>query len=207
MGSMWSVRRVVRNVWDSFAGRRRPYGASSSIGGAVLLLATALIVPGLAAAAGLSNADFQYLKAEFGLGKDSFTLTNASASDAAKLHDLINDPFAKDYPKTRDFNVADYLFDVEMRTCQAWQLAHAARSCPQVADQRLMPGWQIAERSCIACHLTGTVDAPSFFKLVQPGPIDENRLAAALGSGHRMSPITLGPQELQDLARYMNSLR
>jgi hypothetical protein len=172
-----------------------------------LVLVVALTLSGVAAAAGLTGNDYRYLKTEFGLGKDSFTLVNVSPDDAAKLHDLINAPRAKEFAENRHLDVANFLFDVEMRTCQAWQLAHAARTCPQVADDRLMPGWEVAERNCIACHLTGTIAAPSFFKLAQSGTVDENRLAAALRSGHQMSPITLGPQQLQDLARYINSLR
>lgn len=183
--------------------RTRGVGALRA-GFALLTLAAAVMMPGLAAAAGLTEADYRYLAAEFGLGKNSFTLTNISAGDAATLHELISAP--TEFPKSRLYNVADGLFDVEMRTCQAWQLAHSARACPQVSDERLMPGWEIAERNCIACHLTGTIDAPSFFKLRQSGPIDEDRLAAALRSGHKMSPIALAPQQLQDLDRYINSL-
>ncbi|HUH86085.1 MAG TPA: hypothetical protein VLX85_15860 [Stellaceae bacterium] len=175
--------------------------------GSLMLLALILAMPGLASAAGLTDADYRYLKAEFGVAKDSFVLRNISAADAAKLHDAISGALAKEFPQGRIYDTADLLFDVEMRTCEAWQLAHAATSCPQVTDERLEPGWEIAERNCIACHLTGTTDAPSFFKLVQHGPIDEGRLAAALRSGHPMSPITLAPQQVQDLARYINSLR
>lgn len=171
------------------------------------LLLAILLTPGLAAAAGLTDSDYRYLKAEFGVAGDSFTLSNVSAEDAAKLHQLINESRAKAGFKRRNLDVADYLFDVEMRTCQAWELAHSTHPCPQVSDERLKPGWEIAEQNCIACHLTGTTTAPSFFKLAQSGTIDEARLAAALKSGHQMSPITLAPQQLQDLARYINSLR
>lgn len=174
---------------------------------ALLVLALLLATPCLAAAAGLDEADYRYLKAQFGLAKDGFTLTNIAPADAEKLHALINDREDKAFPRRRDLNVADYLFDTEMRTCQAWQLAHASSSCPQVTDPALKPGWQIAERNCIACHLTGTSDAPSFFKLAQSGPVTEERLAAALHGGHQMSPISLSSQELQELARYINSLR
>jgi hypothetical protein len=172
-----------------------------------LVLALLLAAPCLASAAGLSDADYRYLKAQFGLARDGFTLTNIAAADAEKLHALINDREDKEFPRRRELNVADYLFDTEMRTCQAWQLAHASSSCPQVTDPAAKPGWQIAERNCIACHLTGTTDAPSFFKLAQSGPVSEQRLAAALHSGHQMSPISLGSQELEELARYINSLR
>ena len=174
---------------------------------ALLALALLLATPGLAAAAGLSEADYRYLGTQFGLAKGGFVLTNIAPADAARLHVLINDPEDKDFPRRRELNVGDFLFDTQMRTCQAWQLAHGASSCPQVTDPGLKPGWEIAERSCIACHLTGTTDAPSFFKLAKSGPVTEERLATALRSGHQMSPISLGPEELQQLARYIDSLR
>lgn len=189
----------------SLAGR--PKAAARRGHAALVVLALLLVTPALAAAAGLTDADYRYLKAQFGLAKDSFTLTNIGAADAEKLHALINDPKDKEFPQRRDLNVADYLFDTEMRTCEAWQLAHAAPSCPQVTDPQLKPGWEIAERNCIACHLTGTTTAPSFFKLAQSGPLTEDRLATTLRSGHQMSPITLDRQELQELVRYINSLR
>ncbi|MGO8921104.1 MAG: c-type cytochrome [Stellaceae bacterium] len=172
---------------------------------AALLLSGA--APAIAAGGGLGESDYRYLKAGFGLGKDSFTLSNIAAEDAARLHELITDPAFKDYPKVRERSVGDYLFGVELRTCQSWELAHAGAACPQVGDARLRPGWEIAERNCIACHLTGTTAAPSFFKLAQSGTVDEKRLADALAGGHQMSPITLGAEQLRDLALYINSLR
>jgi hypothetical protein len=200
----------MESVTGRLAGMLRRVGGRALNRGArclVPLLLTILLTPSLAAAAGLTDSDYRYLKAEFGLARDSFTLSNVSAGDAAKLHQLINAPKAKAGPRRRDLDVADYLFDVEMRTCQAWELAHSTHPCPQVSDERLKPGWEIAEQNCIACHLTGTTAAPSFFKLAQSGTIDEARLAAALKSGHQMSPIILAPRQLQDLARYINSLR
>jgi hypothetical protein len=201
------VNRRFAGMLRRAGGRALRRGAAFLARCLVPLLLAILLTPSVAVAAGLTDFDYRYLKAEFGLARESFTLSNVSAEDAAKLHQLINDPKAKADPRRRNLNVADYLFDVEMRTCQAWELAHSTHPCPQVSDERLKPGWAIAERSCIACHLTGTTAAPSFFKLAQSGTIDEARLAAALKSGHQMSPITLAPQQLQDLARYINSLR
>jgi hypothetical protein len=191
MRTAWSRLGILRSAGDT----------------AFAVLALILAMPGLALAAGLTDADYRYLKIEFGLGKDSFALTNMSMHDATQLHEAISSSGTKKYPKARMDRVADLLFDVEMRTCQPWQLAHAATSCPEVTDERLKPGWKIAERNCIACHLTGTSNAPSFFKLVQSGPITEKRLTAALRSGHQMSPITLESREVQELAQYINSLR
>jgi hypothetical protein len=204
---MESLSRRLAGMLRRVAGRSLRCGAAVMAKRFMPLLLAVLLTPALAAAAGLTESDYRYLKAEFGLARDSFTLRNVSAEDASKLHALINDKTAKAGLRRRDLNVADYLFDVEMRTCQAWELAHSTHPCPQVSDERLKPGWEIAERNCIACHLTGTTTAPSFFKLAQTGTIDEARLAAALKSGHQMSPIALAPQQLQDLARYINSLR
>ncbi len=190
----------ARSFWNLASGRMTGRAI-------VLALAITWMAPRVAAAAGLTEADYRYLKAEFGLGKDSFTLTNISPGDAAKLHELINERAFMERPIGKHLNVADYLYDVEMRTCQAWRLAHGDQLCPQVTDPNLVPGWRIAERNCNACHLTGTADAPSFFKLAQRGAVDENRLATVLHSGHRMSPITLSPEQLQALARYINSRR
>jgi len=171
----------------------------------VLFTAILPMALALAAGVGLTTADYRYLKAEFGLGADSFTFQNISADDAARLHQLINERAV--VGTSRYYNVADYLFDVELRTCQNWQLTHGNQTCPQVTDPNAVAGWQVAERYCIACHLTGTTSAPSFFKLAQRGPIQEDRLATALRSGHQMSPMALAPEELQALARYINSLR
>jgi hypothetical protein len=160
-----------------------------------------------ARAAGLTEGDYRYLETEFGVRKDSFTLTNIAADDAARLHEVINNPDFKDRPKARELAVGDTLFGAYLRACQSWQLAHAHATCPEVTDERLTPGWRIAERNCIMCHLTGTTAAPSFFKLAKSHTVDENSLAEALRSGHPMSPINLEPQQLRDLALYINSLR
>ena len=176
--------------------------ARSALAAILVLVATAA-----ASAAGLGESDYRYLQAGFGIHKDGFTLSNIAAEDAARLHELITDPAFRDYPKSRERSVGDYLFNVELRTCQSWQLAHAGATCPEVSDARLQPGWEVAERNCIACHLTGTTAAPSFFRLAQSGAVDEKRLATALAGGHQMSPITLSAEQLRDLALYINSLR
>lgn len=178
-----------------------------SVARAVLAAMLVLAATAAASAAGLVDSDYRYLQAGFGVHKDSFTLRNITAEDAARLHQLITDPVFKDYPKSRERSVGDYLFNVELRTCQSWQLAHAGATCPEVTDARLQPGWEIAERNCIACHLTGTTAAPSFFRLAQAGAVDDKRLGTALAGGHQMSPITLSAEQLRDLALYINSLR
>ena len=173
---------------------------------AALVLLIGGLAPAGASDADLSKRDYRYLQTEFGVGKGSFTLTNVSADDAARLHDVINNRAFKDNPAGIKLNVADALFTVVIRTCESWELAHGGAVCPMVSDERLKPGWSIAEHKCIMCHLTGTTLAPSFFEMTKSGALDEKRLAEALDSGHEMSPITLPPQQVHDLALYINSL-
>lgn len=172
----------------------------------VLATVLALLTAGTAFGAELTDDDYLYLKTEFGLDRDGFVLKNASAEDQSWLHDLINDPAFKGRSPSRNINVGTYVFNVQMQTCQRWELAHPGEQCPVVADERAKPGWTIADSQCNACHLAGTTSAPSFFKLAKRNAWDEGRLADALKSGHAMSPITLTPQQLRDLAVYINSL-
>lgn len=133
-------------------------------------------------------------------------MRNIAGDDAAQLHALITDAAFKDHPSSRERSVGDYLFQVVLRTCQGWQLSHPGATCPVVGDKHLQPGWEVAERNCIACHLTGTTAAPSFFTLAQSGKVTEKRLTDALAGGHQMSPISLSAEQLRDLALYINSL-
>jgi len=165
-----------------------------------------LLTGGVSFAAELTEQDYRYLKTELGLDRDGFVLTNATPGDQARLHDIINDPVFKQIPQSRDLNVAMYVFNVEMQTCQSWELGHPGQECPIVTDERAKPGWAIADNQCNACHFTGTATAPSFFKLAKRGTWDEKKLADVLKSGHAMSPITLQSQQLRDLAVYINSL-
>jgi hypothetical protein len=103
----------MESVTGRLAGMLRRVGGRALSRGArclVPLLLTILLTPSLAAAAGLTDSDYRYLKAEFVLARDSFTLSNVSADDAAKLHQLINAPKAKAGPRRRDLDVADYSF-------------------------------------------------------------------------------------------------
>ena len=113
--------------------RRRP-GASLAAAVAALLLAA---VPAMAAGGGLVDSDYRYIQSNFGFAKSSFTLSNIGADDAARLHELINDPTFNNYPQSRQRSVGDLLFGAVMRTCQTWQIAHAGASCPQVSDKQI----------------------------------------------------------------------
>lgn len=165
-----------------------------------------LLAAGSAFAADLTADDYVYLKAHWGLERDGYVAKTFSGEEQAELHELINDPLYKDYPSTIENQVADYLFQIE--SCFTWVESHSSsQPCPQAANAAALPGKRVADRSCNPCHLTGTADAPSFFKLAQQGGWTEQRLAEAAASGHRMSPITLSKSEFHDLADYIASLK
>ena len=171
---------------------------------ALLVLATVT----QAGATGLADSDYAYLRENYGLDRGSTAIAGLSDEEAARLHGLINDPAYRAHPLIRDDNVARYLFEVE--TCVTWQPTRAGESCPRVfhsADPAAERGHAIAERSCQACHLTGTPTAPSFYKLSRTGEWTEARLADAIAHGHAMSPITLQPEEIRDLAAYIAALK
>jgi cytochrome c5 len=171
-----------------------------------IVLGLALLCAGTAFAAALTSADYQYLKSEFGIQEGDEILANMSSSDAQGLHNLINDPAWKDYKGVRHDNIADRLFSIHMRECQTWAQSHPGQECPPVADKKAEPGHQLANRECSACHLFGTTAAPSFYKLAKQGGWGEQKLAAALKQGHQMSPMTLQPDQVKDLAAYIQSL-
>jgi len=173
----------------------------------LIALCLALFFAGTAYAAGLTRADYRYLKSEFGLEQSDELFANMTPGDASGLHDLINDPAWRDYKGVRHDNIADRLFGIHMRECQAWALSHSGQECPPVANQKAEPGHQIANRECSACHLFGTTVAPSFYKLAKQGGWTAEKLANALKQGHQMSPMILQSAQLRDLATYIESLK
>lgn len=174
-----------------------------------LALAVGGLVLGATAALGaaLTDADYRYVEREFGLGKPNDILADMTADEQSQLHSLINDPRFKGAAIARRQNVADYLFSVHMRECQAWMKAHPSQLCPPAADPRAQPGKEVADRQCNFCHLFGTGRVPSFHKLAQQGGWDAARLDAALRQGHQMSPIILQPENLNQLEIYIASLK
>lgn len=165
------------------------------------------LVAGSAIAASLTHADFQYLRSEFGVQEGDELLADISPADAQGLHALINDPAWKDFKAVRHDNVADRLFSIHMRQCQTWAPSHPGQECPPVADQKAEPGHQIADRECSACHLFGTTAAPSFYQLARQGGWTAEKLSDALKRGHQMSPMILQPDQVRDLATYIESLK
>ena len=173
----------------------------------ILAVAVMMMTASAALAAALTESDNRYLRGEYGLAPDSETIGDLSVDERAKLHDLINDPSLKAYPATRDHNVADFLFHAHMRECSVWVLSHTWPQCPPTSDASAEPGKEIADRQCNVCHLFGTIDAPSFFKLAREGKPTEQELADTLAHGHAMSPITLEPAQLRELIVYIRSLK
>jgi hypothetical protein len=181
-----------------------PHGASRKKAVAFLLaFAIMSMLAGASFAATLTDRDYRYLAEEYGLKRDGPFLQNLGEDEKNQLHAVINDPEFSDVPKSRDANVADVLFRMEIRTCNG-----RPKGPGEVCS--LEPGTPLGERvadlHCISCHLTGTMEARSFYKMSRDGIWDEKRLAAALASGHQMSPITLSPEELKQLAIYISSL-
>jgi hypothetical protein len=159
------------------------------------------------AAAALANRDYQFLQSEFGFARDGFVLKNISPTDIERLTRVMHDPaFSADRQSLR-FNLATLLLYIERNTCQEWEETHHSSPCPEVSDPRFLPGWAVAERRCIACHLTGTTLASPFVRMVREKNVDEHFLASALNDTHAMSRIGLSQEDLSDLSAYINSLR
>jgi len=174
----------------------------------LLLILSALLVGVTAAwAAGLTDGDLRYLKTQYGLDNGDPLIAGMSTDEQATLHERIVDPRFSGRPGSRDASVADYLFGVHMRQCQTWAQTHMGHLCPPTTSTNAEPGRELADEQCSACHLFGTTDAPSFFQLAKKGPWTPERLSDALKRGHRMSPMTLGPDQLRDIAAYIESLK
>jgi len=177
-----------------------------------LLLAIVAGVSSLAtrhgwAAAGLVNRDYQFLQSEFGFAKDGFVLKNINAEDTERLARVMHDPTFSANRETLRLNLATLLLYVERNTCSEWEKINHSAPCPEVGDPRFQPGWAVAERRCIACHLTGTTLAEPFFKMARDKPVSEEFLSTALNGTHAMSRIALSQEDLRDLTAYIKSLR
>lgn len=177
-----------------------------------LLFMLAAVFSGVAAdhgnaAGALTTRDYQFLQSEFGFPRDGFVLKNINAADTERLASVMHDrAFAADRESLR-LNLATLLLYIERNTCQEWETTNHYAPCPEVSDPRYLPGWAVAERRCIACHLTGTTLAPTFFAMVRKKTVDEQFLASALTETHAMARIGLSREDLRDLSSYINSLR
>ncbi len=173
----------------------------------ILAVAAVMMAASAALAATLSDSDNRYLRDEFGVALGSDMVKDLSADEQARLHAIINDPSFKPYPQSQAYNVGNFLFGVYMRRCSVWALSHTGPECPPITDAGAEPGKEIADRQCNACHLVGTMDVPSFYKLVKEGKLNEQELTAALDHGHMMSRINLSPAQLSELMVYFRSLK
>ncbi len=173
----------------------------------ILAVAAAIMAASAALAATLSESDNRYLRDEFGSAVGGDMIKDLSADERARLHEIINDPFFKSYPQSQAYNAGNFLFGIYMRRCSVWALSHTGPECPPASDAAAEPGKEIADRQCNACHLVGTMDAPSFFKLEKEGKVNEQELSAALDHGHMMSRINLSPAQIGELLTYIHSLK
>ena len=119
------------------------------------------------------DRDYQFLRNEFGFSRDGFVLKNISAPDAVRLQRVKHDPVFAARPEALRLNLATLLLDVERNTCHGWEQTYHNAPCPEVGDPGVTPGWAVAERRCIACHLTGTTNdltnsryQPSFLRFL-----------------------------------------
>ena len=168
----------------------------------VLLLAAAA-----AWAASLGDEEYRYLHDRFALSPNSELLRSMTPQEQGRLHDLIDDRAFRDRPNTRDWTVADFLYDAYVRQCSVWALSNTAPQCPPAANAASQPGKEIADRQCNACHLFGTAEAPAFFKLARAEALSAQQLTDALLHGHQMSPISLSASEVGALLVYIRSLK
>jgi cytochrome c5 len=168
-----------------------------------VVLAGALAGSPLASAAGLTDADLRYLKDAYGPTIGPEIVDRMSADEQAKLHDII----AAHQSKDRYDIAADYLFVTRTRQCQEWAMEHSGQICPPPADPAARPGQDVADQQCNACHMFGTSRAPSFRAMAALGRATEAKLADAISHGHRMSPITLTPEQIKALAVYIENMK
>jgi hypothetical protein len=173
----------------------------------LLSLVIASSICGIGVAAELSQSDYAYLASEYGLRKGHALLDRLTSDEQAHLHALITAPQLKDFPGVRDSNVADYLFELQAFPCAQWHRDHPREACPAMMAEGGGAGARIARDRCLACHLTGTLEAPSFFKLAMRTEWNEKTLGETLAHGHRMSPIILAPDELTALTAFIEGLR
>jgi hypothetical protein len=173
-------------------------------------LILALLLSGLtvtARAEDLSAKDRTYLNERFGIDEQSQIATDMTADERAAIHALIVNPWTQDYPPIRDARVQSELFTIYTRQCGDWARAYQQPACPPAATLEMQPGKVIADERCNVCHLFGTADTPPFFTFARKGGLTRTRLASALAQGHRMSPITLTPEQIDALLAYINGLK
>jgi hypothetical protein len=168
---------------------------------AALLLAAG----GLMAAQGLTQEDFQYLKAKYGIVPSSNVITELTANEAAALHSAIDD--LKSYPAGRDRSVQSYLNLVYGRECKRWNREDPSLPCSPPADAAATPGKAVSDQFCASCHLFGTETAKSFHEMASSRDWNAHKVEHALHHNPGMVSTNLSPAALDQLATYINSLK
>ena len=173
----------------------------------ILLTLALLLNAGISSAADLTSNDSAYLDQRFGVRSDNLLLKESTSGERVSLHDMIVEPWTRQYPGIRDARVQSFLYGVYNRQCGEWARSHTNPQCPPVTDVLMQAGKNIADRQCNTCHLFGTAETPPFFTMARAGDLTEARLSGALAGGHRMSPITLSADQIHDLLIYIQGLK
>ncbi|MHB1205267.1 MAG: c-type cytochrome [Rhodospirillaceae bacterium] len=172
---------------------------------ALLVLAVFAAAP--ARAEDLTPAQIGLLWQDFGVRQDGQMFRDMSAEERAAIRAVYDNPFLREYSSSRNARISDLLFKVYSRQCREWSASHTSPQCPPASDPVSQAGKNIADSQCNACHIFGTAEAPAFFRLARQGGWDSRHLGAVLEDGHRMSPIRLSKDQLEQLDRYIASLK
>lgn len=165
----------------------------------------ALLVTRAAGAAGLTPADYKYLRTTLGLTPQNAVLAELTANEQQSLHSAIDD--LKTYPEGQARQVRRYLALVYRRECKRWAEAHPGQDCSPAADPAVQPGKQVADKLCAECHMFGTDTAPSFRKMAGDKDWNSHKIEHALRHSTSMVPLKLTPEMLDELAAYINSFK
>ena len=165
----------------------------------------ALVAGGAANADGLTADDYKYLQATHGLTAKSAVIAELTSNEQNALHSAIDD--LKTYPEGRDRQVRRYLALVYGRECKRWAEAHAGQTCSPAADPAVQAGKDVSDHICAECHLFGTERAQSYRKMAGEKDWNPHKVEHALRHSPSMVAIKLTPEQLEQLAAYINSFK
>ena len=172
---------------------------------AVVVALAALFAAGAAGAQGLTQGDYQYLKAMQGLTAQSAAIAELTPNEAQSLHSAIDE--LNTYPEGRDRQVRRYLALVYGRECKRWAAAHPGQNCSPAADPASEPVKEISDKICASCHLFGTDNAPSYYTMAHERDWNSHKVEHALRHSPSMVPLKLTQEMLDQLASYINSFK
>jgi mono/diheme cytochrome c family protein len=153
----------------------------------------------------LTQEDFQYLKAKFGIAPNSGVITELTSNEATSLHSAIDD--LKSYPAGQDRAVQSYLTLVYARECKRWNREDPSLPCSPPPDPAAAPGKAISDQFCASCHLFGSETAKSFHEMASGRDWNAHKVEHALHHNPGMVPTMLTPEDINELATYINSLK